>query len=442
MARHRRAKLDGPVGWRAAVAGCVLNTWSFGVFYSFATALREMSEEFDTELSSVGAVFGLTTFWFFGFGLLAGPLADRFGARPLIAAGAVCIGSGLILTSRVDSIGLAYLTYGLGVGTGIGLYLVPITVAVRGWFDKKAATALGITTAGIGLGTLALVPAANAVINSQGWRDAFLYMGVGSIVVYLLAAAAIRRPPAPANAATGDREHLGSVVRRVSFWRLYGSGLLMSIALFAPFVYLVDYAELRGVSTTLAPILISVLGVGSVLGRLGIGPLAERIGVLPLVVLSFAVQPVAYLVWLGDGDTYALMVVFAALLGVGYGGYVALSPVAAAELFGLQGLGRVLGVLYTSAGLGALIGPWALGKVIETAGYDTMILLSVGIAGLATSVVIPLWHEGQHTAATPRRRVKRPIAGPQPLVFDLTPAEPGDEVTIDLTDQSFVTAGS
>ena len=103
----------------------------------------------------------------------------------------------------------------------------------------------------------------------------------------------------------------------------------------------------------------------------------------------------------------------------------------------------MLGVLYTSAGMGALIGPWALGRVIETAGYDTMILLSVGLAGLATSVAMPLWYEGRAADDSPRRRrVKRPIAGPQPLVFDLTPCDPDDEPTIDLTDQSFVATGS
>ena len=130
-------------------------------------------DEFDAELSSLGLVFGLTTFWFFAFGLMTGPLADRFGARPLILVGAVFMGGGLYLTAQAESLILVYLTYGIGVGTGIGLYLVPITVAVGGWFDRKRASGLGLTTAGIGLGTLALVPVAEWVIRTRGWREAF-----------------------------------------------------------------------------------------------------------------------------------------------------------------------------------------------------------------------------------------------------------------------------
>ena len=388
------------------------------MFYSFATAVEQMGDEFGASLSSFGRVFGITTFWFFCFGLLSGPLADRFGARPLILTGSVFIGLGLYLTAQAASLTVAYVTYGLGVGTGIGLYLVPITVAVGGWFEAKRATALGITTAGIGLGTLFFVPVGEWLIRIEGWRRAFELMGIGSTVVFAVVALAMIRPPrAEIVTDTGsDRSHLGVVMRRREYWRLYGSGLVMSIALFAPFIYLVTYATDRGVSPPAAAKLISVLGVGSVIGRLGIGPIAARMGVLPLVVMAFAVQPIAYLVWLSAGASYALMALFAGLLGIGYGGYVALSPVAAAQLFGLQGLGRVLGVLYTSAGVGALIGPEGLGIVIERAGFSTAILMSVGLSGLATAIAIPLW-----VGEARRSRARLPVSSPAPLVFDLVP---------------------
>ncbi|MDG2113145.1 MAG: MFS transporter [Actinomycetota bacterium] len=437
MARGKQAQLDGPVGWLAAFAGCLINAWTFGVFYSFATAVEQMGDEFGASLSSFGRVFGITTFWFFCFGLLAGPLADRFGARPLILTGSAFIGVGLYMTAQAESLTTAYITYGVGVGTGIGLYLVPITVAVGGWFDKKRPTALGLTTAGIGLGTLLFVPVGEWLIRTQGWRDAFELMGIGSAGVYVVVALAMQRPPIPPAAAhtQADGAHMREVMRRPEYWRLYGSGLVMSLALFAPFIYLVTYATDRGASGQSAALLLSVLGMGSVAGRLGIGPIAARYGIMPLVVLAFAVQPIAYLVWLVAGSSYALMALFAGLLGVGYGGYVALSPVAAAELFGLQGLGRVLGVLYTSAGLGALFGPEALGIVIERAGFETAILMSVGLSGLATSIAIPLWL-GASSRSSSRRRIKAPLTSTAALVFDLVPAAPSRNGHAQPADQS------
>ena len=414
MDRVTASRLDGPTGWLAAAAGCLINAWTFGVFYSFGTAVEQMGEEFGAGLSSFGRVFGITTFWFFSLGLFSGPLADRFGGRPLILAGAAFMGAGLLLTAEAGSLTVAYATYGIGVGTGIGCYLVPITAAVGGWFDKKRPTALGLSTAGIGLGTLLLVPIGEWVIRTQGWRDAFQWMGIGSVIVYTVAGLAVARPPlVQAASGSDDRRHLLEVMRERSYWRLYGSGLVMSLALFGPFIFLVTYAKQNGISGQAGAWLISILGVGSVLGRLGIGPIASRYGVMPLIVGSFAVQPIAYLIWLAAGSSYLLLAVFAGLLGIGYGGYVALSPVAAAELFGVQGLGRVLGVLYPSAGIGALFGPETLGLIIERAGFDTAIVLSIGLSGLATSIALPLW------LGEAERPSHYPISSPAPLVFGL-----------------------
>ena len=85
-----------------------------------------------------------------------------------------------------------------------------------------------------------------------------------------------------------------------------------------------------------------------------------RLGVLPLIIMCFGIQPIAYVVWLLAGPNYALLLLFAGLLGVGYGGFVALSPVALAGMFGLEGLGGVLGIQYTSAGIGARVVQFAV----------------------------------------------------------------------------------
>jgi len=96
-------EIDSGRGWVVAFGGCLINTWTFGVFYAFATALEQMVAEFNASLSGIAAFFSVTTFLFFATGMLAGPLADRFGARRLVAVGAFLMGGGLWLTpSRVS----------------------------------------------------------------------------------------------------------------------------------------------------------------------------------------------------------------------------------------------------------------------------------------------------------------------------------------------------
>jgi len=365
-----------------------MNAWTFGVFYSFGAAFEQMADEFDAGLGATAAVFAITTFLFFTGGAVAGPLGDRYGARPLIMFGALCIGAGLLLTAEVGSLGVGYLTYGLGVGVGISSYLVPMTACVGGWFERRRSLALGLYTGGIGLGTLLLVPMSEWLIRTEGWRFAFRVLGVGSLIVYGLAAIVVARPP---RIATTARKPIRSIVGGFGFGRMYLASLLMTMALFVPFVFIVKYSTDRGVSSPAAAALISVIGVGSVAGRFGLGALGVRFDAFALSFAAYAIQPVAYGLWFVSDGNYAALVVFAAVLGAAYGGYVALGPVLAAELYGLDGLGAVLGTLYTSAGLGGLIGPIAAGVILDRTGsFAVVIGTAIVLTFLAAIAFLPL----------------------------------------------------
>ena len=407
-------QVDSGRGWVVAFAGCAINTWTFGVFYAFATALEQMADEFEAGLSGIAAFFSVTTFLFFAVGIVAGPLADRFGARRLVALGAFLMGGGLWFTAQVESLFTGIVVYGLGVGLGIGCYLVPLSVATGAWFEKHRTVALGVNTVGIGLGTLILVPIAEWLIRTAGWRTAFELMGIGSVIVYGVVALACFKPPTPPASVAASILAARQAVRRSEFWRLYLAGFLMSVALFVPFVFLVQYAKEQGIASSTAAFLITSLGLGSVIGRLGLGVLGMRFGVLPLVIMSFAIQPVSYIVWLVAGSNYVLLLLFAALLGVGYGGFVALSPVASAGIFGLEGLGGILGVQYTSAGVGALIGPISAGAIIDATGsYTVAIVAAIIVSAAATLTVLPLWRLGD---GTPSEIVARSFLS-QPTVW-------------------------
>ena len=413
-----KREIDGGRGWIVAFAGCAINTWTFGVFYAFATALEQMVDEFNASLSGIAAFFSVTTFLFFAVGMLAGPLADRFGARRLVAVGAFLMGGGLWLTAQVESLLAGIVIYGLGVGLGIGSYLVPLSVATGAWFEKHRTLALGINTVGIGLGTLILVPFAEWLIRTAGWRSAFELMGIGSAIVYAVVALLSFRPPTPPASVSVSISAARRAIRKSEFWRLYAAGFLMSVALFIPFVFLVQYAKEQGIASSTAAFLITSLGLGSVLGRLGLGVLGMRLGVLPLIIMCFGIQPIAYVLWLLSGSNYLLLLLFAGLLGVGYGGFVALSPVAMAGIFGLEGLGGVLGVQYPSAGVGALIGPIAAGAIIDATGSYTVAIIGAIVVSLAATVsVLPMWRLGD---GTPSETLTRSFLS-QPTVWLVSP---------------------
>ena len=85
------------------------------------------------------------------------------------------------------------------------------------------------------------------------------------------------------------------------------------------------------------------------------------------------------------------MVIFALVMGLGYGGCVALSPAIVADLFGTQRLGAVIGALYTSWGFGAVIGPPLVGLLIDRTGSYQVAITAAFVAALASfAILIPL----------------------------------------------------
>lgn len=381
--------IDGPRAWVIAFAVAVASGLCFGTAYSFGTFFKKIANELGAGRGAIATMFGITIFLFFGLGAVSGPLSDRYGPRRLLVPGAVLIGVGLLLTSRVHQLSVGFLTYGLGVGVGSGLYITPAFAVVGGWFERSRAVALGVASAGSGLGTLVLVPAVSWLSDAHGWRTTFVVMSIADGVLLLVAAAIIARPPVAAP-KSGER-HLSSIRRNPAFQPLFLSGFLMSIALFMSFAFIVPFAQDQGITPTAAAWLVAIVGAASVGGRLVLSGLTRRFGPLRLYQACVVVQPVAYLVWLVAGASYGMLVLFAVILGVTYGGFVALGPTVAAALFGVVGLGGVIGLLYFGGGVGGLIGPPVAGVLADSSGQTTAITVSLAVTlvGAVVTLRIP-----------------------------------------------------
>jgi MFS family permease len=101
------------------------------------------------------------------------------------------------------------------------------------------------------------------------------------------------------------------------------------------------------------------------------------------------------MVWFAAGSSYAMLVLFVIVLGVGYGGFVALSPIVISDRLGVAGLGSILGLLYTAPGIGALIGTPTAGWLIDsTDGYRWAITACLACAVAAVVLLSGLPVDG------------------------------------------------
>ena len=136
MAR-RDATIDSGRAWLTVVASFLASAVTLGTAYSFGAFFESMSEEFEAAKGATAVIFGITTFLFFSLSIITGRLSDRFGPRLVLVIGASAMFIGLIATSRVQSLGVGYVTYGAGVGIAAACGYVPMVAVVGGWFLRR-----------------------------------------------------------------------------------------------------------------------------------------------------------------------------------------------------------------------------------------------------------------------------------------------------------------
>ncbi|MGY9073217.1 MAG: MFS transporter [Acidimicrobiales bacterium] len=381
MATLASIEIDSARAWTIAFAAALTNGVAFGTVYTFGSFFKGMASSFDTGLGPTSIVFGITMFLFFGIGAISGYWCDRIGPRPLVIAGGTLFCLGLLATSQVNELWHGYFTYGVGLGLGGGLFTAPLFATVAGWFDTHRALAQGVTAAGNGLGTMILVPIAKSWINSYGWRTAFRLLAIVCAVSFAIGATLIARSPVPPS--FDGKARLRAASKSPSFRIMGSSSFLMSMALIPAFAFIIPFAEENGVSSARAASIIMIVGGASVLGRIALTKLSAKLGSVRVAQACLLAQPVAYLIWLIGGSNYLALVGFAVLLGVAYGGYVALLGEVTATIYGVVGIGTVLGGLYFFSGLGSLIGPPTAGFLADHSSQTVAIaaVLAISLIG-------------------------------------------------------------
>ena len=111
----------------------------------------------------------------------------------------------------------------------------------------------------------------------------------------------------------------------------------------------------------------SLIGLGSLLGRFAIGGFADRLGRRRSLAAMYAGLGAMLLVWWA-ASAWWLLALFAVVFGMCYGAYVALLPTIVMDLYGARAVSGIIGFLYTGAGAGTLIGPWMAGAAYDALG--------------------------------------------------------------------------
>jgi MFS family permease len=387
-------------GWFVVAAAFAVTFIGFGSAYTFSAFVDPLQRDFGASRGSVSLVFSLAGFLYFGLGIVSGPLADRFGSRPLAVLGMILTGLGLALASVARSLTEVYAAYGLGVGIGVGCAYVPAIGAVQRWFVRRRGFASGLAVSGIGVGTLVMPPLASQLIQAFGWRTAYLALGALAIVIGAGSSLLIENDPGSRNLGPdGDPPQsvtqrslpegssVNAAIRAPQFISLYLACLICSFGVFIPFVHLVPYARDHGVAPSSGVLLLGVIGVGSTAGRFFLGGVADRMGRRVTLLLMFVGMALSLALWVVSASFWSLTV-FAFIFGIFYGGWVAVLPAVVMDYFGGRNVSGLIGILYTSVAFGTLVGPSAAGFIFDLSHSYTVPILASAAANIVAATIV------------------------------------------------------
>jgi MFS family permease len=387
-------------GWYIVGASSVAFLFAFGFIYSFSVFGKPISEVIGYDAEAVAVLFSISYTVFQLAGFVTGLVVDKTGPRLLVAIGGLLFGIGLIFASRATTNLQIATAYGLGVGLGLSCIYVPVTDVVGNWFIRSRGYATGLTVAGMGLGNLLIPPIAATMIARYGVRPTLAACGI----IALLAIPAMSLPlvPKPEDMdllPDGDLEppqdlaamegglSLGDAVRSRDFWCLYASVGFASFGLFLPFAHLAGYASLHGASVQVAALIVSMVGAGVLVSRLVLGRYLDRVAPRALVRASMAVLAVDMAFWFVARSPLPLGL-FAIVFGICYATNNSVQPALVLDYFGERHGGALIGLLFSAAIPGSLLGPPLAGQIVDSTHSYNLAIAFATVAFLLATIVM------------------------------------------------------
>jgi len=326
------------------------------------------------------------------FGFLAGWVVDRFGPRRVMMIGILMAGVALVGLGWASSLGMFYFFYlfnALGYVCGGPL---PNQVLLTRWFDRSRGKAMGFAYLGIGIGGAAVPWISHALVQHFGWQTALRILGLSIVVVSLPMAMALQELPGARTSAVSIKSASPKPAFKDASFYLLTLGSMCSIAAVSGtqqnlklFLSLDRHFTQRDAAGVLSLVL-----AFSIAGRLIMGWLADRFPKKYVMLLTYLLVaagiPLLFL-----ATTRPVLYISAAVFGIGLGGDYMIIPLMTAEIFGVEILGRLLGVILTAGGVADAAAPWLIGRLRDTTGsyFDSCIVL-VGMALLGGLAVLGL----------------------------------------------------
>lgn len=392
-------------GWFIVAASFFVIMMTMGARNGVGVFVLPMSDEFSWSRSSISFAAALGILLNGVSQPVLGNLYDRVGGRKLILWGATVIGVTALLLAFTFHI--AYFIFIFGIVMAVAMSAGSITtgaVIVSKWFQRKRATAIGITAAGASVGGLILVPFTTYLIEILDWRLSWAILG-GMILVLVIPVAffvlrntpqemgllpdgdeassaggpqRLERPPGPL-----EVDQWRHAFRSWPMWQLCATYFVCGFTTLIMAFHFVPNAVEKGFSPATAATAFGLLSAMNTIGVIAVGPFADRLGNKTLLGTVYAFRGLAYVLLLLLPGQWGLWV-FAIVGGASWIATVPLTTGLTADIYGLKKVGTLSGMIFLSHQIGGSIGIQFGGIMRDITGnYDVPFAASAVLLFLA-----------------------------------------------------------
>jgi MFS family permease len=373
---------------RLALTLLIMTVGSSGM-YVVSVMLPAVQAEFGVARADASLPYTLLMLGFGFGGVLMGKLADRVGVMWPLLMGSVFLAAGYVATGLAGGIVSFTIAQALLVGLlGSSVAFAPLVADTSLWFVKRRGIAVAVCASGNYLAGAVWPPIAQHFVETVGWRQTYIGMGIFCGVTMALLALFFRaRPPALAEAAPArapgdalprDTTRPFGLSTGTAQGLLCVAGVACCVAMAMPQVHIVAYCGDLGYGPAQGAIMLSLMLGCGIVSRLVSGAICDRIGGLRTLLLGGLLQCVALLLFL-PFDGLVPLYVISALFGLFQGGIVPSYAIIVREHFPPKEAGARVGTVLMFTLFGMALGGWMSGKVFDLTGsYHAAFLNGIG----------------------------------------------------------------
>jgi MFS family permease len=424
MAAPSREKNPFNFQWVIVGTSFVTLALAYSTWYAFSVFFVALLKEFGWSRSLGAGAFSLFVIVHGVIGPFVGGIVDRFGPKKIFIPGSVLLGIGFILCSFTRNWWQFYIFFGVLTAIGVGSTgWVPNTTLIQLWFREKRGLAMGIISAGVGIGIFICVPAIQLLITRFGWRAAYRVMAFSlPATIILLALVIFRRPPVEVSAfrtpsVKDSIEKKESPVSRVwtireaiatkPFLFLMVSFFFASISIHSVLAHHVAFFVDQGLEALFASYIVGLLGMVSIGAKILWGVLSDRIGreITYTLGIACAICGIFMLILYSYSSSSSIPYAYALFFGMGYAVMASLPPLITADFFEGRSFGAIFGVFQFVNGMGSALGAWFAGFLFDRVGSYIPVFMTM--IGCVIFACFNIWKAAPRKIGGCRQRIQK-----------------------------------